>query len=1092
MAMDVGQDDAIVDLDEEFIGDGEGTVEGEIEMNEAEGEAAPEDDADPEMETEIIDETEPEAEAEPEEEEAAEQTEVVTVPEVNQVPAPVPAPSPTKSTTPAKTKATTPAAKATPAPKTTPKAVAAKTAPKTATAKSTPAKTPGAKSAAKSPAAKPAVTPKTAAADKPTTPVKTSAAPKAQTKTATRSSSPRVAAAKASTATPKSADATTPSAAATTAKDSSKDEITLFEPTDDSFDVRVDDTQVNEIDADLKDEKGGKKAAGADATASEEAKGDAGEAVKVKTEDKTKPADKKDEKKPEDKKEDAKPAKRLVWFVLIQNPLQLPSVYISLVILSCYHFQRGFPTFIFCSSEGKEGKEKETKSSQHSRNLWVSGLTSSTRATDLKSPFSKYGKVIGAKVVTNARSPGSRCYGFVTMSTAEEASKCIQHLHRTELHGKMISVERAKNEPGGPSKAALLKKAEDKKPVDKKEAEKKDGEKKVEKKVDRKADNRDNRSNRRPHHDKRARREARRPEKKHNDKQTSSTDAKRHPTTSPKSAEIKKAEKKTDEKQKEEEGGEKDEKKSESDRSQSKDPKDVLSFEKIEAERKRQRLRQKERALRDEERRRLSKIERQRARQKQIHLRAREEAIRLEREKDRLRLEREKLERERIETERLRLERERLERERLEQLRLEQRRLDDQRRAAKRPFDSRGSRHDDDYWSSPPKRSMSDRLDNYGDSRRENRIDRSANTDRKVERYDRRDSRTADTRGSNRGRIEDRNDRRDMPVQHGCDREERHGSGFGEAQRLDDQRRAAKRPFDSRGSRHDDDYWSSPPKRSMSDRLDNYGDSRRENRFDRSADTDRKVERNDRRDSRTADTRGSNRGRIEHQNDRRDMPVQHGRDREERHGSGFGEAQRYSETRNTRDDRRDTRTHNRQEENRRDFNKGRDDDRWNTRLPQRNDSQSDWKSDSEIRMAAGNGRDPWQGQSGSGVQDDRCSKNFNSGSGMMSNGANSNQRQSWGNNSDRSKIDQSWGHGVVDNSGPRGGGGDRWMGGVQSTHSDRGGGFNIGGSGGLMNNIGGPGLYMATTPQNPNLMMMGSITRQPEARYLQQGTLRRF
>jgi len=45
-------------------------------------------------------------------------------------------------------------------------------------------------------------------------------------------------------------------------------------------------------------------------------------------------------------------------------------------------------------------------------------------------------------VVTNARKPGSRCYGFVTMSSAEEAAKCIQQLHRTELHGKMISVEK--------------------------------------------------------------------------------------------------------------------------------------------------------------------------------------------------------------------------------------------------------------------------------------------------------------------------------------------------------------------------------------------------------------------------------------------------------------------------------------------------------------------------------------------------------------------------------------------------------------------------------------------------------------------------
>lgn len=91
--------------------------------------------------------------------------------------------------------------------------------------------------------------------------------------------------------------------------------------------------------------------------------------------------------------------------------------------------------------------EKGRASCSSGRNLWVSGLSSSTRAADLKSLFSKHGKVIGAKVVTNARSPGARCYGFVTMSTSDEATKCISHLHRTELHGRMISVEKAKNEP---------------------------------------------------------------------------------------------------------------------------------------------------------------------------------------------------------------------------------------------------------------------------------------------------------------------------------------------------------------------------------------------------------------------------------------------------------------------------------------------------------------------------------------------------------------------------------------------------------------------------------------------------------------------
>uniref|UniRef100_A0A5F9DUM0 Scaffold attachment factor B n=1 Tax=Oryctolagus cuniculus TaxID=9986 RepID=A0A5F9DUM0_RABIT len=100
-------------------------------------------------------------------------------------------------------------------------------------------------------------------------------------------------------------------------------------------------------------------------------------------------------------------------------------------------------------SDTKRLSREEKGRGSCGRNFWVSGLSSTTRATDLKNLFSKYGKVVGAKVVTNARSPGARCYGFVTMSTAEEATKCINHLHKTELHGKMISVEKAKNEPAG-------------------------------------------------------------------------------------------------------------------------------------------------------------------------------------------------------------------------------------------------------------------------------------------------------------------------------------------------------------------------------------------------------------------------------------------------------------------------------------------------------------------------------------------------------------------------------------------------------------------------------------------------------------------
>lgn len=44
--------------------------------------------------------------------------------------------------------------------------------------------------------------------------------------------------------------------------------------------------------------------------------------------------------------------------------------------------------------------------------------------------------MIGAKVVTNARTPGSRCYGYVTMASAQDAENCIKNLHRT---GKLFT-----------------------------------------------------------------------------------------------------------------------------------------------------------------------------------------------------------------------------------------------------------------------------------------------------------------------------------------------------------------------------------------------------------------------------------------------------------------------------------------------------------------------------------------------------------------------------------------------------------------------------------------------------------------------------
>ncbi|XP_076174425.1 uncharacterized protein LOC143150208 isoform X2 [Ptiloglossa arizonensis] len=364
------------------------------------------------------------------------------------------------------------------------------------------------------------------------------------------------------------------------------------------------------------------------------------------------------------------------------------------------------------SNKSQKREDKDKKTSQvspvnaSSRNLWVSGLSSSTRATDLKQIFSKYGKVIGAKVVTNARTPGARCYGYVTMSTSEDAAKCIQHLHRTELHGRVISVEKAKGDTqqshmrkrdttnGKSEKKEEKDKAKDNHDVSdrkdketKKEIEDKGSE--TTKKSDEKSEGGENKK-------------AEVQEKK--DEASKESDSRSTKSTS---------------KKPEGEKGRRDEKRIRSwdhhrshTRSRSRERRrrdDVLTFAKIREERERQRLRERERMLREEERRRREDMERQR----EIERRQREEAARLEREREKLRRERERIEQEkaellRLERERQKLEREKLERERLE-LKRQQMRLEESRRAPPPPSIKRSSsdrRDPRDMYVEPDRKRM--------------------------------------------------------------------------------------------------------------------------------------------------------------------------------------------------------------------------------------------------------------------------------------------------------------------------------------------------------------------------------------------------
>ncbi|XP_032522184.2 SAFB-like transcription modulator isoform X1 [Danaus plexippus] len=292
----------------------------------------------------------------------------------------------------------------------------------------------------------------------------------------------------------------------------------------------------------------------------------------------------------------------------------------------------------------KKEKRDENKEGG-ARNLWVSGLSGDTRAKDLKQLCSKHGKVIGAKVVTNARTPGSRCYGYVTMASSQDAENCIKNLHRTELHGRMISVEKAKSESESaarrqPSLRPDRRNSKERKDDAKENQDTKDGTEKSESKPKKEGEISGAESTR----------------------STSRTREKSHRSDKDRV------------------------RRSSRSRERRRSPREVLSFSKIWKERDVARARERSRAAREEERRRRAAEDALRERER----RQRQEKHRLTIEREKLRAEREKIEREKNELLRLERERHRLEREKLELERLElkraQLRLEEERR--KRGYES--------------------------------------------------------------------------------------------------------------------------------------------------------------------------------------------------------------------------------------------------------------------------------------------------------------------------------------------------------------------------------------------------------------------
>ena len=76
--------------------------------------------------------------------------------------------------------------------------------------------------------------------------------------------------------------------------------------------------------------------------------------------------------------------------------------------------------------------------------LFVGGLSFSSSSQRLHETFNRFGSVESASVVTDRDTGRSRGFGFVEMTTAEEANAAVAGLDGTELDGRRIKVELAK------------------------------------------------------------------------------------------------------------------------------------------------------------------------------------------------------------------------------------------------------------------------------------------------------------------------------------------------------------------------------------------------------------------------------------------------------------------------------------------------------------------------------------------------------------------------------------------------------------------------------------------------------------------------
>ncbi|HEU5069040.1 MAG TPA: RNA-binding protein [Verrucomicrobiae bacterium] len=88
-----------------------------------------------------------------------------------------------------------------------------------------------------------------------------------------------------------------------------------------------------------------------------------------------------------------------------------------------------------------------------STKLFVGNLSFKTTENDLQDAFAAHGTVLETNLMMDRMTGRPRGFGFVTMSTPEEAQKAIEAMHGAQLDGRPLTVNIARpredRPPGG-------------------------------------------------------------------------------------------------------------------------------------------------------------------------------------------------------------------------------------------------------------------------------------------------------------------------------------------------------------------------------------------------------------------------------------------------------------------------------------------------------------------------------------------------------------------------------------------------------------------------------------------------------------------